>query len=174
MEKVVDTSNNTCDEYNECNICYETPKEKDHIICLECCNFSKKICISCMYCLSAPICPYCRTKLKDNCLPYLNQNENVSRSEPPLAMSWEHFIQNENIINPYLYDDSRRLRRQIRRLRYEYQQRISSRTTPIPSSSRRRKKRNNNQRQELQSYSREMMDTYNDHHEDSLMFEIDM
>lgn len=174
MEEDHDMSNNVCDEYNECNICYETPKEKNHIICLECCNFSKKICISCMYCLTTPICPYCRTKLQDNCLPYLNQTNHISTSEPPLAFSWEHFIQQENIINPYLYDDSRRLRRQIRRLRYEYQQRVSSNSIPIQSSQRRRRKRNHNQRQELQSYSREMRDLYNEQIDDPLMFDFDM
>ena len=106
------------DKIFECNICYETPYDISNSIQLICCNNSKQICISCINCLTTPVCPYCRKKLPDKCIPYMSENNNISRSEPIPIFTWEHFLQEENIINPYLYDNSRRLRRQIRRLRH--------------------------------------------------------
>ena len=157
----------------ECNICYDVPCDISDIIVLKCCNNSKKICISCLQYLTTPICPYCRTKLPENCIPYLNETNIVSRSEPNQSISWERFIQEENSINPYLYEDSRRLRRQMRRLRHEYNQRISSNrnSISIPTighNRRNRVNRNYNQRQLLRSYSRNMERLYQNNPQDEL------
>ena len=152
------------DGYYECNICYETPCERSESILLECCNRSKRICISCINCLTTPICPYCRSKLPSNCLLYMNETNNISTSEPTqTTFTWEQFLEEENIINPYLYDDSRRLRRQIRRLRYEYQQRISeyNRTFGVHAARQDRRQRRMNERQSTQQYSRRAMNDYN-------------
>mgnify|MGYP007071512688 CR=1 FL=1 len=113
--------------------------------------------------MKTPICPYCRNPLQENCVPYLSEANNISRSDPQnyTIYSWEDFLEDENIINPYLYDDSRRLRRQIRRLRYEYNQRRSAylqnertRYQTRPSHHTRRTR--------LQDYSREMARLYNE------------
>ena len=88
------------------------------------------------------------------------RDSNLSVSEPIPIISWEHFIQEENSINPYLYEDSRRLRRQMRRLRHEYLQRVSvtNRQNGVVESTYRhnRRRQNNNQRQVLRSFSRQM------------------
>ena len=97
----------------ECNICYLDADSSSEIITLKCCNNSKKICIKCIYCLTTPICPYCRKDLDDKCIPYLNEDNKFSSSEPipnTNLFSWNDFLQEEYIINPYLYEDSRRLR----------------------------------------------------------------
>ena len=147
----------------ECNICYETGFEKVDIVVLDCCNKSKTMCVRCIHCLTTPMCPYCRKPLQENCIPYFNEANNISRSEPNTfsLYTWENFLEDENIINPYLYDDSRRLRRQIRRLRYEYNQRRSvylqnerTRYQTRPSHHTRRTR--------LQDYSREMARLYNE------------
>ena len=106
-------------------ICYETGFEKVDIVVLDCCNKSKTMCVRCIHCLTTPMsilsCHY------KKCIPYFVRLIIFSRSEPNTfsLYTWENFLEDENIINPYLYDDSRRLRRQIRRLRYEYNQRRS-------------------------------------------------
>lgn len=161
-------------EYSyECNICYETPYDISDSIQLVCCNGSKKICISCIDCLTTPICPYCRKKLPDDCIPYINETCNISRSEPTPTFTWEHFLEEENIINPYLYDNSRRLRRQIRRLRHEYHERrteIYGQQYSIPRRDRNRYYRN--ERQRLQNYVRNTQQIYNNNH-DNEMFSMD-
>jgi hypothetical protein len=152
-------------EYNNtCNICYETPCDFSHIIKLKCCKNTKQICINCLNCLTTPICPYCRKELDKKCLPFVeNQNYNISRSENyintiiPQHYTWEQFLYEEHIINPFLYDNSKRLRRQIRKLRYEYKQKRSqyrSQPISIPGT-------NHNNRRELQNYSRNIMHTFN-------------
>ena len=94
----------------------------------------------------------------------MNETNNISTSEPTqTTFTWEQFLEEENIINPYLYDDSRRLRRQIRRLRYEYQQRISeyNRTFGVHAARQDRRQRRMNERQSTQQYSRRAMNDYN-------------
>ena len=165
----MDTVEDTIEYSYECNICYETPYDVSDSIQLVCCNGSKKICISCINCLTTPICPYCRKKLPEDCIPYINETINISRSEPTPTFTWEHFLEEENIINPYLYDDSRRLRRQIRRLRHEYQQRRSQvygRQYLIPRRDRRNSYRN--ERQMLQNYARNTQQTYNNNRDNEL------
>jgi hypothetical protein len=172
---LLDASNNVS---QECNICYESVDDKNDIIRLECCNLSKSICVKCIHCLTTPICPYCRKPLQENCVPYFNEDNEISRSEPisiASAYTWEQFLEEEYIINPYLYDDSRRLRRHIRRLRYEYQQR-RSRTVPQidirerHSRNRYRERSARRSRNELQQYSRHMTHLYNEHPEDEVFF----
>ena len=151
--------------FYECNICYETPRDKTESIILQCCNRSKRICISCIHCLTTPICPYCRSKLPEDCLLYMSETNNISTSEPMLTtFTWEHFLEEENIINPFLYDDSRRLRRQIRRLRYEFQQWRSAYdpTFDVRPTRQERRRRRTNERQHLQQYSRNAMHEYNE------------
>ena len=150
----------------ECNICYETACDIHDIVVLECCNRSKSMCVMCIHCLTTPVCPYCRNPLQEDCIPYLNEANNISRSEPhATAMyTWEDFLQEENIINPYLYENSRRLRRQIRRLRHEYQQRRTSQMYEPPRNQRRHHER----RVQLQDYSRHMTQLYNQNPYDEL------
>lgn len=151
-------------ENNDCNICYETPCDLSYIVKLECCNNTKQICMNCLNCLTTPICPYCRKELNEKYLPYLSSsfsNSAISRSENIVntnysSYSWERFLYEENIINPYLFDDSRRLRRQIRRLRYEYQQRQSQYRNQAYMPSRRQRRQTYNDRRELNNYTRNM------------------
>ena len=85
----------------------------------------------------------------------------------------QHFLQEENIINPYLYDNSRRLRRQIRRLRHEFHERrseIYGQQYSIPQRERNRYYRN--ERQRLQNYVRNTQQNYNNNH-DNEMFSMD-
>ena len=107
----------------ECCICYETPDDKYDILTLECCNNSKQICKDYLNCLRTPVCPYCRKRLPNE---LLEQNKNIPQSMPQYytssSGSFAEFVESEHIIDPYSYNNSRRLRRQIRRLRYEYLQ----------------------------------------------------
>ena len=123
-------SNNT-DIKKTCDICYEDSDDLDYLVNLKCCNNTKNICIKCINCLTNPVCPYCRKKIDDKCIPYLSQDNNIFifNSEPINYYlnhySWYDFLNEENIINPNLYDNSRRLRRQIRRLSCANQQNVS-------------------------------------------------
>ena len=76
-----------------------------------------------------------------------------------------------NIINPYLYEDSRRLRRQIRQLRYEYQQRIS-RTNPNNNSARERREFHRRRRRDLNQFTRNIANNYNQTHELSQYYDM--
>lgn len=159
----------------ECNICYEIYNDSNDLINLTCCNNSKNICINCIECLTTPICPYCRKPLHHECMKYLNENlSRVTQSAPAyytertISYSWNDFLEDEYIINPYYYEDSRRLRRQIRRLRYEYNQRRNElRGIQIPNSTRnnRRYTRNRNNRQQLNNYTSNLTNLYNQNHE---------
>lgn len=152
---------------NECNICYETPCVETDLIQLICCNNSKNICINCIECLTTPICPYCRKEIDKKCLKYLNKQHYVAQSEPinitinQYFYSWEDFLREEHIINPYHYDDSRRLRRHIRNLRYEYRQRVNERTNQETRQQQRRHIYHTNNRRRLNEYSNQMRDLYN-------------
>lgn len=172
----LDTSNN---EYLDCNICFETLCDNSELIRLKCCNNSKTICIRCIHCLTTLICPYCRKPLEDDCvLSYMNDESLISRSEPIHIVStytWERFLEDEHIINPFLYDDSRRLRRHIRRLRYEYQQMTTYRNINTNAHSRqfRRQSRRRN-RHGLNQFTRDMTQLYNDNREEEMfLFEMD-
>ena len=112
---------------NTCDICYDDDVTKDGIIFLSCCNNSKIICIKCVNLLTTPICPYCRKDIDPKCIPYFNQDNNIYLfNSDPNDYSWSNVLSEENIINPNLYDNSRRLRRQIRRLRHEYNEKKSN------------------------------------------------
>ena len=95
----------------------------------------------------------------------MKDTNNISTSEPlNSTFTWEHFLEEENIINPYIYEDSRRLRRQIRRLRYEYQQRRSERDNhEVRLTRRERRNFRIQQRQQLDLYARNMTNLYNRH-----------
>jgi len=95
----------------------------------------------------------------------MKETNNISTSEPlNSTFTWEHFLEEENIINPYIYEDSRRLRRQIRRLRYEYQQRRSERDNrEVRLTRRERRNFRIQQRQQLDLYARNMTNLYNQH-----------
>lgn len=168
-------------ENNDCNICYETPCDLSYLIKLECCNNTKQICMNCLNCLTTPICPYCRKELNKKYLPYVPSSPiNISRSENignvySSSYTWENFLYEENIINPYLYDDSRRLRRQLRRLRYEYQQRQSQHRNQQFVPSRRQHRQNYNDRRELNNYTRSIthLVNNNDITDDELLFNLE-
>jgi hypothetical protein len=93
----------------------------------------------------------------------MKDTNNISTSEPlNSTFTWEHFLEEENIINPYIYEDSRRLRRQIRRLRYEYQQRRSERDNhEVRLTRRERRNFRIQQRQQLHLYARNITNLYN-------------
>tara|TARA_Y100000991_G_scaffold212478_1_gene196668 strand:- start:510 stop:1181 length:672 start_codon:yes stop_codon:yes gene_type:complete len=101
---------------NVCNICY---MEKEYINNLECCKNTKKICNECLDCLKSPICPYCRQNLPSSL------NRVVHPSSCPSDFSFNRWMTNESrymVIDPYSpeYQDSRVLRRDMRRLRRNY------------------------------------------------------
>ena len=176
---------------NECNICYDNSVASNQIIKLSCCKNSKQICITCINCLTTPLCPYCRKKLDDKCLPFLKEDRNVSQSEPNGSFniglyqnpySFEDFLSEEHIINPYLYENSRRLRRQIRRLRHEYNQRrsetyrINQNINRNQSSRQNRNQIRRNERHYLNNEARLMRHLYNHSQvslDDELMFHIE-
>ena len=177
---------------NECNICYDNGIDESNIIKLSCCKNSKQICVKCINCLTTPLCPYCRKKLDKNCLAYLQIDKNISRSEPIHSSyniemyqnpySFEDFLSEEHIINPYLYENSRRLRRQIRQLRHEYNERrsethrINRNINRIHSSRQNRNQQRRNVRHHLNNEARLMRHLYNDSQvslDDELMFHIE-
>lgn len=101
---------------NVCNICY---MEKEDINNLECCKNTKKICNECLDCLKSPICPYCRQNLPSSL------NRVVHPSSCPADFSFNTWMSNESrymVIDPYSpeYQDSRVLRRDMRRMRRNY------------------------------------------------------
>jgi len=100
----------------ECNICYEDTYD---LVPLECCNNTKKICSLCLNSLKYPLCPYCRSDIDIE----LYNDDEVSEHSPSynnLSESWREYIHEETQINPYDYDNSRRLRRQLRKMRQRY------------------------------------------------------
>lgn len=109
-----------------CDICYDDECEDSLLIVLNCCNRSKKICISCINCLNTPICPYCRKLLDSSCVPFMNEEALLSSSEPTTTagsfFTRQNFLSQENIIDPSLYHDSGDMRRMMRRLRYQDRQ----------------------------------------------------
>jgi hypothetical protein len=163
---------------SECNICYDFCKDID-IIQLSCCKSSKQICVKCVSCLSTPLCPYCRKRIDDKCIPYFKQ---ISQSDPgytnnlsqlnndtpslnPHPFSFDEFILEERIINPFLYENSRRLRRQIRRLRQEYHEHRNSLSTNrnINQNTRHeRRQSRRNRRHYYQQQTRSVTNLYND------------
>jgi len=101
----------------DCNICLE---ESINFVNLTCCLNSKQICQKCLDCLKYPVCPYCRTEINVN---FFKNNPNIHSHSPSyneLTQSWQEFLNEETSINPYDYDNSRRLRRQIRKMRQTY------------------------------------------------------
>ena len=170
----MNTLDESSNQENECNICYESGFSDTDMVVLNCCKGSKSMCVRCIHCLTTPICPYCRNPLQENCIPYLSEANNISRSDPQTytIYSWEDFLEDENIINPYIYEDSRRLRRQIRRLRYEYQQTVS-RSNVRQNNSQRRRATNRERRANLNEYSRQVRQFYNETHNEELIFSMD-
>lgn len=122
-------------ETNSCVICYENNNPTN---ALTCCDDNKKICIDCLNCLRSPLCPYCREPLSKEMLA----NNLHVQSAPANTNEWATMLSNELLINPYdpEFQDSRILRRQIRRMRRRFiseqnrnrittnQNRISART----------------------------------------------
>lgn len=162
-----------------CDICYDDSHSGHDSIRLKCCNHSKVICFRCINCLKTPICPYCRNPIDDSCIPFFNENNITSTSEPreiPENLSWNSFLSQEQIIDPYLYEDSRRMRRMMRRLRYQYRQ-IS--TTNINNShnlsSVQRRHYNRRQRVQHSNYARDSMIAHNERNinHDELLFIMD-
>lgn len=151
-----------------CDICYEKSEENESLINMGCCNNTKNICIKCINCLTNPVCPYCRKKIDDKCIPYLNQDNNIFifNSEPIdyylNDYSWYDFLNEENIINPNLYDNSRRLRRQIRKLRYEYNEKKTN-----------HRSRNRNNRRETNNMARNATNNYNENNDMEEIFFMD-
>lgn len=160
------------EEINEdefCNICYDDVCDDTSMIVLKCCNNTKKICVKCVNCLKTPICPYCRKQLDSNCVPFINENALLSSSEPnrnnTSFLSWENFLSQENIIDPSLYDDSRRMRRMMRRLRYQYRQvnSVSSAFFHQDLSRVQRRNYHTRQREYNRNIARQAMNLHNQH-----------
>lgn len=155
----------------DCCICYEATDASNMII-MKCCNNSKQICVDCINCLRTPLCPYCRTPLNEE---LLQQNKNIVRSLPHsytyqnTNLGFDSFLQDEYYINPNQYNDSRRLRRQIRRLRYEYLQQ-QTRNNPYRLTSRQRREERRNNRQSIRQQLRDYQNNYN--HDDDFRYEV--
>lgn len=169
-------SNSLVEETNiteECNICYESCNKNEELISLRCCMNTKKICIKCIKCLTVALCPYCRSELDEECSIYIG-NESTSRSVPVThnnyidfdPYSFDDFIREERVIDPSNYNDSRRLRRQMRRLRHEYNQRRynerRSNSNRNHSSRYNRNQNNRNNRHYLTTETNNMTRLYND------------
>ena len=174
MEKEHISNDNN--EENICDICYDNECEKSSLIVLKCCNNSKKICIKCVNCLKTPICPYCRNPLDSSCVPFMNE-EVLSTSEPTINntsfLSWENFLSQENIIDPSLYDDSRRMRRMMRRLRYQYRQINTTHSTMNPRLTRdQRRNYHRRQRENNRYIARQVMNIHNHHRGQELYDDI--
>lgn len=172
----------------DCCICYEEV-DKSNIIEMQCCNNTKSICKDCIKCLRSPLCPYCRTPLDKE---LIKDNKNISSSMPTSYLtnndtSWINFLDQEHVINPYLYEDSRRLRRQMRRLRYEYMQ-SRTRSNPFRMTSRERRQERRNNRHSMRQQLRDYQEIYNDssnnfssfvnspndYHDEELGFEMEL
>ena len=76
------------------------------------------MCDDCLNCLRSPLCPYCRDPLSKE---MLSNNIHV-QSAPVNTSDWSNMLNDELLINPYdpEFQDSRILRRQIRRMRRRY------------------------------------------------------
>ncbi len=160
------------DDDSHCDICYDNECETGSLIILKCCNNSKKICIKCVNCLKTPICPYCRNRLDSTCVPFMNEDVvRLSTSEPITIttsfLSWENFLSQENIIDPSLYDDSRRMRRMMRRLRYQYRQirTVNSVYTSPHSTRERRRNYHRRERENNRNFAREIMNLHNQNYD---------
>jgi len=166
-----------CD--NCCDICYDNTCETEMLIVLKCCNNSKKICIQCVNCLKTPICPYCRNPLDSSCVPFMNEQALLSISEPIMTsnasfLSWDNFLSQENIIDPSMYDDSRRMRRMMRRLRYQYRQINTQNSTHTQNLSRtQRRNHNRRQRENNRDIARQAMNIHNHPGNYEVFFEMD-
>ena len=158
---------NNVREVEDCDICYDNKCDDTPLIFLKCCNDTKKICVKCVNCLKTPICPYCRKPLDSKCVPYMNETTLFSSSVPDMRnntsiLSWENFLSQENIIDPSLYDDSRRMRRIMRRLRYQYRQINSVYPTNLRRTSRQQRKNyHRRQRENNRSIARQIMNSHN-------------
>lgn len=152
----------------QCDICYEDANDSVTLINLKCCNNTKNICIKCINCLTNPVCPYCRKNIDNSCIPYLNPDNNIFmfNSEPINYYlndySWYDFLNEENIINPNLYDNSRRLRRQIRKLRHEYNEKKTN-----------YRSQNRNNRRESNNIARNATNNYNENNDMEEIFFMD-
>ena len=102
-------------EANSCVICYE---DNNPTNALTCCDYTKKMCNDCLNCLRNPLCPYCREPLSEE---MLSNNIHV-QSAPTNTSEWTTVLHDELLINPYdpEFQDSRILRRQIRRIRRRF------------------------------------------------------
>lgn len=101
----------------ECNICYNF---SENIHSLNCC-IDKYICSNCLKMLKRPVCPYCIRTLPDEMLI-----DNIAISIGDINYTWNQFLSDENVImEDELYEDSRRLRRRMRRLRYNYMMKVT-------------------------------------------------
>lgn len=149
-----------------CDICYDNECDNNLFIFLKCCKNSKKICIRCVNCLKTPICPYCRKSLDSSCVPFMNEDAFMLSSAPTTRassfLSWENFLSQENIIDPSLYDDSRRMRRTMRRLRYQYRQMNAGTSLNTYSLTRAQRRNHHKQRRENnRNISRQVMNFHN-------------
>lgn len=165
---------NLLEDDKYCDICYDNKCDDIPLIVLKCCNNTKKICVNCVNCLKTPICPYCRKPLDSKCVPFMNETALLSSSEPTTSnasfLTWENFLSQENIIDPSLYNDSRRMRRMMRRLRYQYRQ-INSSTSSQHLSREQRRNYHSRQRENNRNAARQIMNIHNQYgHLDDIFF----
>lgn len=158
MEKLLTNS-------QECNICYETPSLCSSIINLECCNNTKHICKECLNCLSKPLCPYCRKPLYDDTTMKHNR---ISVSEPiyPTYIYNHNSYDNQDIIiNPHSFENTRHLRRYMRNHRLEQRERRNL------FHSRQKIHQPRTKKQQLKNYCRKIKNWSNESNDmDELMF----
>ena len=151
---------------NICNICY---MEKEDINSLKCCKNTKQICDECLDCLKSPICPYCRQDLPS----YLNKV--VHPSSCPADFTFNTWMSNESrylVLDPYSpeYQDSRVLRRDIRRIRRNY---YRNRYSGGLYTKKERIQYRRYKRRQLRNHSREILNRVNQNREsiDDLSFD---
>ena len=152
-------------EPEACDICYDDCR---NVITLDCCNKSKKVCKTCLGCLRSPLCPYCRKTLPEDVLC----NMNVSRSLPneeSNTLEFNSLLQSELLVDPFdpEFQDSRILRRQIRRIRRRF---LSEHTRNRPTARDRRTERRRTRHHMRQSLN-EITQIYN---REQTIFDIEL
>lgn len=92
----------------ECPICYFKMDCEVGSHLLTCCNH--QICHACLRLLKKPVCPFCRKPITDS--PYQYSHSVPPDPSPILMLNTDDYS-----IDPYSQENSRSLRRQMKRLR---------------------------------------------------------
>jgi hypothetical protein len=129
-----------CYDQMECPICYE---QNDIIHLISCEKCHHKICLKCYECLKEEVCPFCRSSLSINNNNDLNTN--IHNNNTIYSSSYPSYNNNFTTLNDW--NQSRILRRQIRRQRkrqeYELQQQRNAELSRIHNKKSKKEKRSN-------------------------------